>query len=69
MRKLALWCDEASVVHWEQASQELPPWPVVHERMQSEGRASRVNHPSQAHLAFRIRAPHPSRSKPVRLKQ
>jgi len=68
MRKLAHWCDEASVVHWEQASQELPQWPIVHERMQREGRASRVNHPSEPHLAFRLPAPNLSRAKPVRIK-
>jgi heme-degrading monooxygenase HmoA len=68
MRKLAHWCDEASVVHWEQASRELPPWPVVHERMQYQGRPSRVEHPSESHLAFRVPAPDLSRAKPVRLK-
>jgi len=68
MRKLAHWCDEASVVHWEQDSQELPGWLVAHQRMQKEGRASRVNRPSAAHLAYQVPEPHLSRAKPVRLK-
>ena len=68
MRKLAHWCDEASVVHWEQASHEFPQWSVVYERMQHEGRASRVTHPSESHQALRIRVPNLSRARPVRLK-
>lgn len=68
MRKLALWCDEASVVHWEQESPELPSWAVVHQRMQQDGRASRVVHPSPAQLAFRVRPPDLAKSRPVRLK-
>lgn len=68
MRKLAHWCDEASVVHWEQDSSELPSWDVVHQRMQQDGRASRVTRPSPAHLAFQVPPPDPSKSRPVRLK-
>ena len=68
MRKLAHWCDEASVAHWEQPSADLPEWPVAHRRMQEQGRASRVNHPSDAHLAYHVPAPDLSRATPVRLK-
>lgn len=57
MGKLAGWCDEASVVHWTQESGELPTWRAAHERMQNEGRPSRVLHPSPDHLAYRIAAP------------
>lgn len=57
MRRLAGWCDEASVVHWTQASGELPTWAVAHARMQREGRPSRVDHPSPDHLAYRIAVP------------
>lgn len=57
MRKLAGWCDEASVVHWTQASGVLPTWRAAHERMQHDGRPSRVDHPSPDHLAFRIAVP------------
>jgi hypothetical protein len=54
MRRLAHWCDEASVVHWVQDSTELPDWNTAHRRMQQEGRPSKVGHPSAAHLAFEI---------------
>jgi hypothetical protein len=57
MRKLMEWCDEASVVHWTQESPELPAWTEAHRRMQLEGRASKVNHPSPAHTAYQIESP------------
>jgi hypothetical protein len=63
MKRLAHWCDEASVVHWEQDSLALPGWDGVHRRMQQQGRPSRLDHPSAAHLAFQIAEPRfPSRS-------
>lgn len=57
MRKLADWCDEASVVHWTQESSELPTWRAAHERMQRDGRPSKVHRPSPDHLAYRIAVP------------
>ena len=57
MKRLAHWCDEASVVHWEQDSLELPGWDEVHRRMQLQGRPSRLDHPSAAHLAFQVAKP------------
>ena len=57
MRKLLTWCDEASVVHWTQASAELPSWSEAHARMQGEGRRSKVNHPSAAHNDYVIAKP------------
>jgi heme-degrading monooxygenase HmoA len=57
MGKLAGWCNEASVVHWTQATPELPDWIEAHRRMSTEGRRSRVRHPSEAHQDFRIPAP------------
>jgi hypothetical protein len=57
MRRLLEWCDEASVAHWIQPENELPSWQLAHQRMRSEGRASKVNHPSPAHLAFQIPEP------------
>ncbi len=57
MKRLAHWCDEASVVHWEQDSLALPSWDEAHRRMQAQGRPSKVNHPSAAHLAFQVAAP------------
>jgi hypothetical protein len=57
MKKLLEWCDEAAVVHWTQDGTELPSWPEAHARMQRDGRRSKVNHPSPAHIAYQIPAP------------
>ena len=57
MGKLAGWCNEASVVHWNQDTADLPDWIEAHRRMASEGRRSRVRHPTEAHEGFRIPAP------------
>ena len=54
MRRLLDWCDEAAVVHWVQDSPEPPAWLEAHRRLQADGRASKVNHPSEDHCAFRI---------------
>jgi heme-degrading monooxygenase HmoA len=61
MRKLLEWCDEASVAHWTQENPELPSWGEAHRRMLRHGRASKVNHPSDAQKAFRIDEPDESR--------
>jgi hypothetical protein len=58
MRKLLHWCDEAAVAHWTQESTALPPWPEAHARLQTEGRPSKVNHPSPTHLAHKFPDPH-----------
>jgi hypothetical protein len=55
--KLAKWCNEASVVHWTQDTADLPDWREAHRRMATQGRRSRVLHPSQAHRDFRIAPP------------
>lgn len=68
MRKLLEWCDEASVVHWQQAGSELPGWTEAHDRMQREGRTSKVNHPSKDQVRFVIAPPRADRSGDVRLK-
>lgn len=57
MGKLAQWCNEASVVHWDVVDAELPDWHEAHRRMVTEGRRSRVNDPSPEHEAYEIRAP------------
>ena len=57
MRKLMTWCDEASLVHWEQAGPELPSWVEAHQRLEKEGRLSKVHHPSPAHVAHRYPPP------------
>jgi hypothetical protein len=57
MSRLPGWCDEASVTHWTQDSDELPHWQEAHRRMSTQGRPSRVDHPSAAHQARIIRPP------------
>ena len=57
MAKLPNWCDEASVVHWMQESAALPDWQEAYGRMLSEGRRSKVKHPSPAHEAYEIARP------------
>ena len=54
MPKLLNWCDEASVVHWQQDGPTLPDMTEASRRMVAEGRVSKVNHPSPAHAAKRI---------------
>lgn len=57
MPHLLNWCDEASLVHWEQYGAELPIWSVAHRRMLEEGRRSRVRYPSEAQERFKYPAP------------
>ena len=66
MRKLPHWCDEAAIVHWTQENDELPAWTEACRRLQSEGRRSKVNHPSALHTAHQF--PEPSVHRGVRLK-
>ncbi|MCJ2009387.1 DUF3291 domain-containing protein [Methylobacterium sp. J-092] len=49
MPKLLGWCDEASVAHWTQEAEDIPTWDEAAERMRSEGRVSKVRHPSPQH--------------------
>jgi hypothetical protein len=67
MPGLLEWCDEASVVHWEQAQGELPTWTEADRRMRAEGRASKVRHPTSEHAALSYRAPRVTRSGPMLL--
>jgi len=57
MPKLQYWCDEASIVHWHQEDAGFPSWTEAHQRMQKEGRLSKVRSPSKDHSAFIIPAP------------
>lgn len=68
MRRLLDWCDEAALVHWTQAGPELPPWEEAHMRLQREGRPSKVNDPSAAHLAHRFPVPTVRRTGELRFK-
>jgi len=57
MPRLAEWCDEASYAHWISISDSnfkdafVPTWPEAFEHLVSEGRLSRVAHPSRDHEA------------------
>jgi heme-degrading monooxygenase HmoA len=50
MPKMLNWCSEASLVHWESASDALPAWEEAEERLRSEGRTNRLRYPSSAHV-------------------
>jgi len=66
MPKLMDWCDEASVVHWEQRQAVLPSWTEADRRMRAEGRASKVRKPSPQHATLSYRAPRLTRGGPIR---
>ena len=68
MRRLLDWCDEAALVHWTQAGSELPSWEEAHKRIQQEGRPSKVNHPSAAHMAHTFPVPTARRTGELRFK-
>jgi len=68
MPHLLEWCDEASVAHWTQDSDQKPTWDEVYQRMQREGRVSKVNHPSEAHRRFEIPAPKVRRTGELRFR-
>jgi hypothetical protein len=51
MRLLSEICSEASVARWQQESTELPTWEEAHRRILSEGKLSKVKHPSPLHAA------------------
>jgi heme-degrading monooxygenase HmoA len=57
MRKISDWCDEAAIVHWTQESAQAPPWTVAQQRMQSEGRPTKIAQPAPAHERFQIAPP------------
>jgi hypothetical protein len=57
MPKLLKWCDEATVAHWHQEHGALPDWLEAHRRIISEGKVSRVNHPSPDHATRQFPPP------------
>ena len=57
MPRLLNWCDEASVVHWQQPEDEFPEWQYSYERMKKEGRVSKVRHPSPHHQNMNVPPP------------
>lgn len=68
MPKLGYWCDEASVVHWNQPGNEVPRTSVTLRRMQAEGRLLRVRFPSSDHAAGRIAADNRAPTRGARLR-
>jgi hypothetical protein len=70
MPKLQHWCDEASIAHWQQESEDFPDWHLAHQRMMQEGRLSKVKHPSPTHSLPQIAAPrYPSQTERILLPQ
>jgi hypothetical protein len=57
MPRLAEWCNEAAYAHWNQPGDSIPTWQDAYERLLAEGRLSRVEHPSQNHLARQFARP------------
>jgi hypothetical protein len=61
MPKLADWCSEATSVHWEQDSDQLPEWKQAHERLIRDGRVTYVKTPSADQKDRRFAEPSDSR--------
>jgi len=57
MPRLVEWCDEASYAHWIPTGTSVPSWPEAYEHLVSDGRLSRVGHPSPAHDAKQFAKP------------
>lgn len=66
MPYLLEWCDEASIVHWEQAQGDLPAWSEADRRMREQGRISKVKFPSSCHATLSYRAPRLTTAGPIR---
>lgn len=57
MPRLAHWCDEGSYAHWVHNGDSIPSWEEAYEHMLSDGKLSRVNHPSADHMARHFSEP------------
>ena len=57
MPHLLDWCDEASVVHWDQPGDGPPTWNEADKHMRESGRASKVKFPSARHANLSYRTP------------
>ncbi len=68
MPKLLHWCDEASIAHWQQDTPELPSWDEADRRMRTEGRISKVLHPSPNHAGLSYAPPRTTASVPISAK-
>lgn len=65
MPHLTNWCDEASVVHWEQPDDTVPSWETADRRMRESGRASKVRFPSPQHATLTYDPPRLTRAAPI----
>jgi hypothetical protein len=65
MPKLLNWCDEASVVHWDQPDAGLPSWQEADRRMRQTGRVSRVRYPGPDHDAMTFPPPRDAAAAPI----
>lgn len=65
MPKLLDWCDEASIVHWQSATADLPDWTEADRRMRADGRPSKVRHPAPTHADMRFAPPRISAPVPI----
>lgn len=65
MPHLLDWCDEASVVHWDQPGETLPSWTEADRRMRESGRPSRVRNPSPQHATLGFRTPRTVTARPI----
>ncbi len=66
MPRLLDWCDEASVVHWEQPEDAIPTWAWADKQMRETGRASKVHNPSSQHVTLTYRTPRTFGAGPIR---
>lgn len=57
MKRLPEWCDEAAYAHWIPVGDTIPTWPEAYERLVAEGKLSRVDHPTAAHVARQFPSP------------
>ncbi len=65
MPKLMEWCDEASVVHWDQPDDGLPSWAEADRRMRQGGRPSKVRNPSPQHATLDYQLPRTGSAGPI----
>lgn len=75
MPHLLEWCDEASVVHWDQPGgdepgghqpgETLPSWTEADRRMRQDGRPSKVRNPGPRHADLTFPAPRTVTARPV----
>ena len=65
MPRLLDWCDEASVVHWNQPEETLPSWTEADRRMRESGRPSKVRNPSPQHATLSYRTPRTLTAGPI----